>query len=414
MVTIDPLVVPKTSGRPCGADRKKVLVTARSMSEVVAGFTHDVHSVRVVFAVDAHRTSLLPELDRLGARAALFLASASQKAVASALTAAMPGGRAQPLAFTRSRSAAGQISRAYEVAAREHADCLVAVGSGTVIHAARQAALRAELPLVALPTSYAGAEFVSPPDTPAPPPGRTGPAAYPSAAASRVVIYDPALTVGLPDRVTARSAMRALAHGVDVLCTPDASPVAAMMAEEGIRQIADGMPDAILHPHGLVGRSRTQYGGYLTASSLAVTAPGPHRILCEAVERACGLRHADVRPVVLPHLLAATGAKRPLALARVAEALGCNDAVQGITDLAHEVGAAESLRELGMGLDGLDAALEALRRDETSTQNAGLEPDLLAAVVENAYHGRTPLGPRHGFGGRSPTGRQTHTLRRKG
>ncbi|GHE56058.1 maleylacetate reductase [Streptomyces capitiformicae] len=366
------------------------------MSEVVAGFTHDVYAVRVVFAVDAHRTSLQPEIERLGAKAVLVLASASQKAVAGALTAAMPGDRVQPLAFTRSRSAAGQISRAYEVAAREQADCLVAVGSGAVIHAAGQAALRAEVPLVALPTSYAGAEFVSPPDTsdtPTPPPDGTGPAAYPSAAASRVVIYDPTLTVGLPDHVTARSAMRALAHGVDVLCTPDASPVAAMMAEEGIRRIADGMPDAILHPHGLVGRSLTQYGAYLTASSLAVTPPGPHRTLCEAVERACGMRPADVRPVVLPHLLAATGPKRPLALARVAEALGCNDAVQGVTDLAHEVGAAQSLRELGMGPDGLDAALEALRRDETAAQGAELEPDVLAAVVENAYHGRTTLRP---------------------
>ncbi|AKJ08519.1 hypothetical protein ABB07_00145 [Streptomyces incarnatus] len=390
MATIDPLAVPMTSGRPCDAERKKVLVSARSMSEVVGGFTHDVHAVRVVFAVDAHRTSLLPELERLGAKAVLVLASASQKAVAGALTAAMPDGRAQPLAFKRSRSAAGQISRAYEVAVREQADCLVAVGSGAVIHAARQAALRAEVPLVALPTSYAGAEFVAPPETP---PGSTGPAAYSSAAASRVVIYDPALTVGLPDHVTARSAMRALAHGVDVLCTPDASPVAAMMAEEGIRQIADGMPDAILHPHGLVGRSRTQYGGYLTAASFAVTAPGSHRTLGEAVERACGLRHADVRPVVLPHLLAATGVKRPLALARVAEALGCNDAVQGIADLAHEVGAPQSLRELGMELDGLDAALEALRRDETVVRDTELEPDVLAAVVESAFHGRPPLGP---------------------
>ncbi|MEU2425484.1 iron-containing alcohol dehydrogenase [Streptomyces sp. NPDC007851] len=361
-------------------------MTARYMSEVVAGFTHDVHAVRVVFAVDAHRTSLLPELERLGAKSVLVLASASQKAVAGALTAAMPGGRAQPLAFTRSRAAAGQISRVCDVAAREETDCLVAVGSGAVIHAARQAALRAELPLIALPTSYAGAEFVPPPRT-------NGPAAYPAAAASRVVIYDPALTIGLSDHVTARSAMRALAHGVDVLCTPDASPVAAMMAEEGIRQISDSMPDAILHPHGLVGRSRTQYGGYLTAASFAVSAPGPHRALCEAVEEACGLRHADVRPVVLPHLLAATGVKRPLALARVAEALGCNDAVQGIADLAHEVGAPQSLRELGMGLDGLNAALEALRRDETAALDAELEPDVLAAVVESAFHGRTPLGP---------------------
>jgi maleylacetate reductase len=368
-------------------------VTARSRSEVVAGFTHDVHAVRVVFAVDAHRTSLMPELERLGAKVVLVLASASQKAVASGLPAAVPGGRAQLLPFSRSRSAAGQISRAYEVSAREQADCLVAVGSGAVIHAASQAALMAELPLVALPTSYAGAEFASPPDTPATHPGKTGPEACSSAAASRVVIYDPALTVGLPDHVTARSAMRALAQGVDVLCTPAASPVAAMMAEEGIRQIADGTPDAILHPHGLVGRSRTQYGGYLTAASLAVTAPGPHRTLCEAVERACGLRHADVRPVVLPHLLAATGAKRPLALARVAEALGCNDAVQGIADLAREVGAPQSLRELGMGLDGLDAALEALRRDETAARHAELDPDVLAVVVENAHHGRTPVGP---------------------
>jgi maleylacetate reductase len=230
---------------------------------------------------------------------------------------------------------------------------------------------------------------VSPPATYT---GKTGHAACSSAAASRVVIYDPALTVGLPDHVTARSAMRALAYGAEVLCTPDASPVAAMMAAEGIRQIADGTPDAILHPHGLVGRSRTQYGGYLTAASLAVTPPGPYRKLSEAVERACGLRHAYVRPVVLPHLLAATGPLRPLPLARVADALGCNDAVQGIADLAREVGAPQSLRELGMGHDALDAAPEALQRDEMVARDAELDPDVLAAVVEDAYHGRTPVG----------------------
>lgn len=256
----------------------------RSTSEVVADFTHDAHTARVVFGVDARRTSLLPELERLGARTLLVLASESQRKVADELAAAMSRFRPRLLGFTRGGGAAQRSFLARALAACDAVDCLVAVGSGAVIRAAAEVAWRAALPLIVLPTSYAGAEYGFAPDT----------AERSSLAGPRVVIYDPTLTVGLPDHVTGRSAMRALAHGVDVLCTPDASPVAGMMAEEGIRQIADGASDAILDPHGLVGRSRAQYGGYLTAASLAVTAPGPPnprqggRASLRAAPRRCG------------------------------------------------------------------------------------------------------------------------------
>ncbi|WP_069870843.1 iron-containing alcohol dehydrogenase [Streptomyces malaysiensis] len=367
-------------------------MTARSTSQVVAGFTHDVHAVRVVFGLDAHRTSLLPELEALGAKTILVLASASQKAVAGELTASVPGGRAQSWEFTRSRSVAEQVSRAHAHAVREQIDCLVAVGSGAAIHTARETALRGGLPLVALPTSYAGAEFVSPPDAAADHREKTRPAKRSSLADPRTVIYDPTLTVRLPDHITGRSALRALAHGVDILCTPGASPVAVMMAEEGIRELADGAPDTILHPYGMVGRSRTQYGSYLTAAALAVTAPGPHRTLTEVVEQACGLRHTDVHIVLLPYLLAETGTKRPQDLARVAAALGCNDAVQGVIDLARDIGAPQSLRDLGMTPAELDAAIKAVRHAETPASDTQLDPEALAALVGDSYHGKGRTG----------------------
>lgn len=356
---------------------------------MVAGFTHDAHPARVVFGVDAHRTELLPELERLRARAILILASESQSEVAEELTLAMPGFRPRSLGFTRGKGAAERRSRARALAACEGVDCLVAVGSGAVIRAAAELAWQAAIPLIVLPTSYAGAEFDA---LMAASHGR-GRTRRSARADPRVVIYDPTLTVGLPDHITGRSAMLALANGVGVLCTPEASPVAAMMAEEGIRQIADSALDAILHPRGLIGRSRTQYGGYLIASALAVTAPGPHRMAVTAVAQACRLRHSDLGTVLLPHLLAATGELRPLDLAHVAGAIGHNDAVRGVCELSGDLGAPQSLRELGMAPASLSSAIEAVRDNTAAVRDTGLDPDVLATLVENAYDGRNPGVP---------------------
>lgn len=92
-----------------------------------------------------------------------------------------------------------------------------------------------------------------------------------------------------------------------------------------------------------------------------------------------------------------TGEQRPLDLARVASAVGCNDAVQGVLALACDLGAPRSLRELGMVPASLEATVQAIRDDTAAARDTRLRPDVLATLVRDAYHGPSPfdLAPSH-------------------
>ncbi len=49
-----------------------------------------------------------------------------------------------------------------------------------------------------------------------------------------MVIYDPALTRGLPFALTITSAMNALAHAVEALYAPDRNPVVEMLCRAAL------------------------------------------------------------------------------------------------------------------------------------------------------------------------------------
>ena len=58
-----------------------------------------------------------------------------------------------------------------------------------------------------------------------------------------IVISDPALTVGLPPKITAATGMDALAHCFEAYCTPCYHPMADGVAVEGMRLIKEWLPD---------------------------------------------------------------------------------------------------------------------------------------------------------------------------
>jgi hypothetical protein len=79
-------------------------------------------------------------------------------------------------------------------------------------------------------------------------------------------------------------------------------------------------------------------GAWLGASSFAVAGSGLHHKLCHVLGGTFGLPHARTHAVVLPHVLAFNAPGAPEAVARVARALGTDDAVSGLRALADEHG----------------------------------------------------------------------------
>jgi maleylacetate reductase len=162
----------------------------------------------------------------------------------------------------------------------------------------------------------------------------------------RVVVYDPELVATLPRDLAVASAFNALAHGVEAFWAPRRNPVSSAVAQDGIAALAAGM--RTLDPADLL------RGAWLTASAFAVAGSGLHHKLCHVLGGTCDLPHARTHAVVLPHVLAFNAPGAPEAAARVARALGVDDAVAGLRALADAAGVPRGLRELGLPEDRID------------------------------------------------------------
>ena len=171
-------------------------------------FTHDWLPQRVRFAPGGAAEAIVEEVRRLGA--------ARVMAIASDATRAEPVLAGVPVVVLHTdvvmHVPVEVAQRARAVADEHRADALVCVGGGSTTGLAKAVALTTGLPIVAVPTTYAGSEQTTIYGLTGGEHKQTGkdPAVLP-----RVVVYDPELTLGLPPGVTGPSAFNALAHSVE-------------------------------------------------------------------------------------------------------------------------------------------------------------------------------------------------------
>ncbi|MNG14502.1 Maleylacetate reductase [compost metagenome] len=124
---------------------------------------------------------------------------------------------------------------AREIARELGADCAVAIGGGSTTGLGKAIALESGLPILAIPTTYAGSEMTPVYGLTENGIKKTGkdPRVLP-----RTVIYDPELSATLPVGLSVMSGMNAIAHAAEGLYAQDGNPVMSLIAEEGIRAMA--------------------------------------------------------------------------------------------------------------------------------------------------------------------------------
>jgi maleylacetate reductase len=336
-------------------------------------FTYSALGGRVVFGAGAARTRLAGELDALGARRVLLIAAEPELELARELA----GDVAAEFSEVRQHVPVDVARRA--VAAAQGADALLSVGGGSTTGTAKAVALETGLPIVAVPTTYAGSEMT--PVWGLTENGRkttgTDPRVLP-----KVVVYDPELTVSLPAAVSGPSAMNAIAHCVEAFYGPGANPITSLLAEEGIRALARGVPVAVSRPGALEGRSDTLYGAYLAGAAFAAAGSGIHHKICHILGGAFNLPHADLHTVVIPHVTAYQEERLPHEMARVARALNTADPGRGLFDLALEIGAPTALRDIGLRAEDFGEAVRLVQEK--------LPADDVRGLLEAAFEGRRP------------------------
>jgi len=341
--------------------------------------------MRVVFG--AGSLSQLPaELERLGAKRALLLSTPEQRESLLKVSKTL-GSRC---AGTYDKAAMHVPIEIAEDARRTArvlgADCCVTVGGGSTTGLGKAIALTSPMPILAVPTTYAGSEMT-------PIYGLTEGGAKKTGRDLRVlpkaVIYDPELTLSLPPALSASSGMNAIAHSVEALYAQDANPVISLMAEEGIRALAKALPVIVQEPKNLSSRAEALYGAWLCGIALGSAGMALHHKLCHVLGGSFNLPHAETHSVVLPHAMRYNQEAARDAMARVERALGATPAAGAIYDLERRLPIPMKLADIGLKESDLERAAHIAT--ETPYPNPRkVEYAPVLELLRNAYRGQRP------------------------
>jgi maleylacetate reductase len=227
-------------------------------------FVFQSRPARVVFGADSLR-HLERELLELGLERALILCTPEQRWLAESIAAELGGRAAGIFDGAVMHVPAAVVDNAWQYARSVRADGMIAAGGGSTIGLAKALALDSGMPIIAVPTTYAGSEMTPIFGITEGQLKRTGtdPRVLP-----RVVIYDPRLTLTLPVDISIASGLNALAHAAEGLYARDANPVTSLMAEEAIAALARGIPALFRDGGNADGRDDMLYGSWLAGSVL--------------------------------------------------------------------------------------------------------------------------------------------------
>ena len=349
-------------------------------------FVYKALPVRVVFGW-GRIAEVAAEAERLGMRRALVLSTPGRGAALAEDVVARLGERAAGVhAGAVMHTPVGATEAALGVVRERRVDGLVAVGGGSTTGLGKALALRTDLPQLVLPTTYAGSEMT-------PILGETEKGRKTTRRDPRVlpetVIYDPALSAGLPLGVTATSGLNAIAHAVEALYAESRNPVIDLLAEEGIRGLARALPELRATPIDREARSMALYGAWLCGTCLGSVGMALHHKLCHVLGGMFDLPHAETHAIILPHVVAYNAAAAPEAMATTARSLGSADAALGLDGLARALGTVRALRDIGMPEDGIERVVEALLTQPPWNPRA-LTADGLRAMLRRAWRGSPP------------------------
>ncbi|MFD6061338.1 maleylacetate reductase [Rhodococcus wratislaviensis] len=349
-------------------------------------FEHVTLPQRVLFGAGRAAENLHSEVERLGACAVMVIAGSSEEAIAASVTSQITAAL-----YYDDVAPHVPIDKAVKAraAAHEYAiDLLVCIGGGSTTGLAKAVALTTGLPIVAVPTTYAGSEATNVWGLTEHSHKTTG---VDDTVLPVTVIYDAELTRTLPVDLSVASGLNALAHCVDSMWAPRTDPINQSLAVEGIRALSTGLPAIrTADPDTLAGRDEALYGAYLSAVAFASAGSGMHHKICHVLGGAYNLPHAQTHAVVLPYVLAFLGPSAPAAEARIAAAFGTPRALDGLNTLRSSLDAPTALADHGLAEENITKAVELILPYIPASTPRPVTSDNLEALLRAAWAGDPP------------------------
>jgi alcohol dehydrogenase class IV len=275
-----------------------------------------------------------------------------------------------------------QVAEALALASEKEVDALIGMGGGSPIGMAKAVSLALEekhtgrparaafptdqplMPVVAIPTTYAGSEMTPISGITYHSNGSTRKVTVTDAKVTpKLTVYDPLLTLDLSPEMTASTGINALAHCIEALYSITRNPLSTSAALSGIRSIYTALPRCYVVGDDLEARTEMLAGAFLAGTALSNITMALHHGLCHVLGGTAGVPHGVANSIMLPHAmrfnLDATAPQ--LAQAGFAMGIGCDtpgaymsdeviaeEAVQTIYDLIGQMNLPQRLRDAGV------------------------------------------------------------------
>ncbi|GGG61468.1 maleylacetate reductase [Kocuria dechangensis] len=357
-------------------------------------FEHTTLGQRVLFGTGKAAEHVAAEIARLSATRPMVIAAEPERALAEAATTGTT-----PVLWWDDvvQHVPVEVADRARAAATEHSvDAIVCVGGGSTTGLAKAVALTTGIPVIAVPTTYAGSEATNVW-------GMTEDRTKTTGVDEKVlpvsVVYDAQLSRTLPVGLSVASGLNGLAHCIDSLWAPKADPINQAMALEGARALNLALRGIVADPDDLTAREQALYGCYLAAVAFASAGSGLHHKICHVLGGTFDLPHAQTHATVLPYVLAFNAPAVPELAARLATALGQNlaegqdaavGAVYALNVLREAVDAPTRLSDYGFTADGLPEAVERIVKAAPASNPVAVTVENITGLLTEALTGATP------------------------
>ena len=239
--------------------------------------------------------------------------------------------------------------------AADGADGVVGLGGGSAIDTAKAVSAAREVPLVSVPTTYAGAEW-----TPYFGMRDESRGVKTGGAGARLsgAVYDVDLTLDLPRPESGGTAMNALAHCAESLYVEGHNEEADRHAVEGARLTSGHLAAVLEDGHDRAAREGLLRGACEAGAALGKSGLALGHAMAQALGGRYGLPHGALNAIVLAAALRFNEPVAAHAIRRFGEAMGTEDPIGRVQELARLAGF-ERLRDLGVPEGELDEVAEA-------------------------------------------------------
>jgi maleylacetate reductase len=317
-------------------------------------FDHATLAQRVIFRNGSAAQSSVSALNSLGAQRILLIAEPFVQDLADEIAGQVRV--VKRIEEVVQHVPADNGRAAVAAAAATAADAVLSIGGGSATGLAKIVARDIGLPIVAVPTTFAGSEATNVWGITE---GERKITGVDDGVLPKVVVYDPSLMATMPTRMTMSSALNAVAHAIDGFWAPRADPINRALGTEGLRALFSGMRLLHSQAESLEARAQTLYGAYLAAVAFASAGSGLHHKICHTLGGTFNLPHAETHSVLIAYITAFNSPSAPDAAGRVVAALGVEgSAAGGLYDLRAKVGSPASLKDLGFHEDDIPLAAQ--------------------------------------------------------